>query len=178
MGNWGSENFSYGFGVDLEAIVAEFPPKLKQAMYAAANHGVLKRGTWNNCAFNAADKVLKLGEAGTSSDGDGYVSSIKKAAEVFGIKETQVKHFIRVWDTRPGSDKECTEFLKETILKVGLFSEPGKSLPKIIKKRIYTSEETRMKEEFEALMESQEIHGEMVAMELLFSTEYNDLVTI
>lgn len=160
-GNWGSENFVGSKTPELlEQLIAEFPPKLKQAMYAAANTGNINRGTWNHCALNAAGKDEMFGK---------QVSSVQAASRTFGITVAQANNFIKMWDMREGTDEECTTWLKNTILDIGLFSEPGKLMPRIVKKRVFTSEETRLKEEFDKLVENLEVPDTDVAFEFLFS---------
>lgn len=163
MGNWGS--------FELEDLIAEFPVRLKQAMYAAANKGTIRRGTWDHCALNAADKMMKLGvENFSRGQTPDFVHSTKMASQAFGITNAQASHFIRIWDSRGGTDEQCTEYLKECILKAGLFTEPGSKLPRIVTKRVYTSEETKVQEEFFRMMEANEVPDIDVAIDLLFTS--------
>lgn len=147
---------------ELYDLIAEFPVKLKQAMYAAASSGQINNGTWNNCALNAASKVQEAKFSNT-------VSSTIEATRVFGITVAQANNFIHCWDTIRGD----SELLKETILQVGLFKEPGKDIkPRIVKKRVFTSEETAMKEEFDRMVEASQIPDTDIAA--FFFNEFSE----
>lgn len=99
----------------LAGVIAPLPPAVKQAFYAAANKGPIARGTWDGCAFNAGGKEV----------GNNGISSFQAAAQAFGISEYKVSAFISVWDRDiPGSDNEATQILRDTIEKVGLFTNP------------------------------------------------------
>lgn len=149
MGSWQSRKWGAGeFGApvvtSLDSAVAQLNPKTKQAMYAAANKGLIKRGTWDNCAFNA----------GGIEVGNTDVRSYQSAAATFGVSPTVVINFIKVWDGLGGSDQQATEKLKEAILKAGLYTEPNESAGRrILRETVYKSYETRMKEQFDALVE-------------------------
>jgi hypothetical protein len=162
MGNWGSENFTVlGNSVKpgkLEEIIEEFPSGLKQAMFAAASHGIIKRHTWNGCALNAAGI-----EVGSPKE----VRSFLTAAKAFNITASQAKLFVAFWDAMPGSDEHCTNFLRETIEKVGLFSEPGQKPPRILKKKVYESQQTQLRNQFETLMAANQVPDVEFALELL-----------
>jgi len=100
----------------LVPVVRPLTYRSRQAMYAAANAGRLKRRTWNGCAFNGAG--TQVGEL-VRSPGD--------AAFVFGTTPPVVRRFIRVWDGLRGSDQHCTQLLREALEEVGLV--PGASEP-------------------------------------------------
>ena len=93
----------------LRSVVAPFPPQLKQAMYAAADRGLIKRGTWDGCAFNAAGEQINK-----------HVTASTHAARAFGVSTSVVDRFIRTWDSMKGSDVRCTGLLKSALLDVGL----------------------------------------------------------
>ena len=97
----------------LVPVVRPLSPKGKQALYAAANSGALKRRTWDGCAFNQAGNLL--GES---------VQSRRRAAQVFDTTPAVVSRFISVWDQLPGSNEGCTQLLRDAIQEVGLFTEP------------------------------------------------------
>lgn len=99
-----------GSGHTFDEIIGQFPPTLKQAMYAAANKtGGLKQGTWNGCALNEAGKVQGQ-----------VVSSTFQAADVFGISSSLATEFISRWDAMTASDTVRTQCLVEALLKAGL----------------------------------------------------------
>lgn len=117
MGNWGSENFGTTIsGGSLQAVIDQFPASLKQAMFAAASRGPIKRQTWNNCAMNAAGF-----EVGKKNE----VRSLQSASQAFGIPESLVSRFISIWDGMYGTDEDCTQTLRSRIEDSGLFTEPG-----------------------------------------------------
>ena len=97
----------------LVPVLRPLSPRGKQALYAAANSGALKRRTWDGCAFNQAGNLL--GES---------VQSRRRAAQVFDTTPAVVSHFISVWDQLPGSNEGCTQILRDAIEEVGLFTEP------------------------------------------------------
>lgn len=143
----------------LEQAVAKLNPKAKQAMFSAATHGLIKRGTWNGCAFNAGGIEI----------GNKHVSTIEAAAEAFGCSRQVVSDFICVWDQLPGTDTSATAQLRETIERVGLFSEPStaKKLVGIVRSRVYTSWETKMREEFDATNEAAPVEGAAIMGKLM-----------
>lgn len=97
----------------LTDVVRDLPPGARRAMYAAANRGLLSRGSWNGCAFNRAGR-----EVGRS------VWSVAQAARVLETNEATVRHFIRKWDRLRGSDASCTQLLREALEEAGLFESP------------------------------------------------------
>jgi hypothetical protein len=98
----------------LVPVVRPLTYRGRQAMYAAANAGRLKRRSWNGCAFNAAG--TQVGEL-VRSPGD--------AAFVFGTTPPVARRFIRVWDGLRGSDQHCTQLLREALEEVGLVPAPS-----------------------------------------------------
>lgn len=163
MGEWGDPQFiaqASGARKTLEAAVQALNSKTKQAFYAAAKSQVIHQGTWNGCAFNAAGKVV----------GDENVSSYSKAAEVFELPVQKVQDFITAWDSFQASGEyEATNKLLEILDKVGLFTEPNTGKPKRYGFRVYTSWETRMKEELDGIIAENPdlVDGSCEARELL-----------
>jgi len=146
---WGAGEFGAPVVTSLDAAVAKLNPKTKQAMYAAANKGIIKRGTWDNCAFNAGG--IEVGTDG--------VRSYQAAAQTFGVSQETVAQFISVWDKLRGTDVEATEKLKEAILKAGLYAEANESSGRrILRETVYRSYEARMKEQFDALVEGLDLN--------------------
>jgi hypothetical protein len=137
---WGAEHFhATPISSSLEGVVNQLPPNVKQAMYAAANRGLIKRGTWAGCAFNAA--------------ADGAVQGFEAAASFFDCPVNLVYDFVRVWDRVYGTDEEATIKLKDALLKAGLFAVPGESRGRrVMRETVWKSQETRMREEFEAIV--------------------------
>lgn len=164
--NWGEGNFRQGNN-SLDNIVGELPPNVKQAMYAAANRNLIKRGTWDGCAFNAGSL-----EVVTSNDQEVCVAqSVDSAAKFFGIDRELVSRFIQKWDSLQGTDEECTARLKKSILAAGLFSEPGESKGKrILRTTVWKSQETIMREKFEALVEGLDLDASAEESPLAFAT--------
>jgi hypothetical protein len=129
----------------LEAIVSEFPIKLKRAMYAAAERGNLKTGTWVNCGFNAAGKVI----------GVSNINSNSKAAAVFNISDTLVSRFITKWDGFRMDSSHLSDLLKSALLTVGIETPPDalkeqrKTGVIIYTDTVYKSAQTKFLEELE-----------------------------
>jgi hypothetical protein len=122
---------------DLYNVIRPLNPETKKAMFAAATHNMIKRGTWNGCAFNAGGLEV----------GDASISSYAKAAEVFNLPEVAVANFIRVWDQLKGTDEECTQLLREAIEKVGIYTEPNaKRATRIERKIVFKSLATQLEE--------------------------------
>lgn len=146
--------------------VANLSPKAKQAMYSAGTHGLIKRSTWNGCAFNKAAEVV----------GVSGVSDARIAAQVLDMPAFRVSDFISKWDSLPGSDEECTKLLLRTLDEVGLFTEPAwkiaaekphEKIARTVRTRVYTSYETKMREAFEASNATAPIEGAAEAALLL-----------
>src|SRR5689334_14400274 len=85
ISNWGSGNFrvfrDHTKGVSLCDTIENFPSGLKQAMFAAASTRLIKRKTWNGCAFNAAGVEVGKNDS---------VQSIDVAAKTFGVTQAAV----------------------------------------------------------------------------------------
>lgn len=125
----------------LYSVVKPFPSRLKKAMFAAASHGMIRRGTWDGCAFNAA---------GVQVGNDG-INSYKKSFREFNLSEREVQVFISRWDGLQGTDEECTFALREALQKADLFIDPSR-VKRVVRKRVFTSQSTKEQEEFEALV--------------------------
>jgi hypothetical protein len=93
----------------LVPVVRPLSPSARQALLQAANHGVLRRGSWQGCAFNIAGA-----EVGTP------VRSRGEAACVFSTSPDDVRRFIEVWDKIWGSNRYCTDLLRSALVHVGL----------------------------------------------------------
>lgn len=164
ISNWGDKKHYYRKsynptrGVSLCDTIENFPSKLKQAMFAAASRGVIKRGTWNGCAFNAAGMEVGHGKA---------VNSFEKAARTFGVTTASVEQFIGIWDSMKGTDEDCTQTLRTCIEKAGLFIEPGQKAPRIIRVKVYEDQQKKMREQFDTLMEANMIEGADLMEDLL-----------
>lgn len=154
VSSWGRSEFKAPtFGVTLLDVTKDLSPSAKQAMYTAAQKGLIARGTWDGCAFNAGGEVV----------GRTDVASFAKAAEVFDMEPKKVSRFIGIWDRYQGTDKEATNALIFALEKVGLHSTPedfkenGKPKMRVVMKRVFTSEETKLKEEFDAMVSELDI---------------------
>lgn len=148
MGIWAPDGFSKKGSepASLRQSIETLTPKAKQAFFAAASHKVIRRGTWDGCAFNA----------GGIEVGDGTVSSIKTAAITFEMEPQEVRSFIQYWDrSNYSSDEEATQALRTMIEEVGLFSEPvgkKKFAGGTFVKTIHESDETKMRKEFDRMV--------------------------
>lgn len=148
MGEWAPDGFgNKGNGpASLRQSIERLTPKAKQAFFAAASHTVIRRGTWNGCAFNA----------GGIEVGDQTISSSKRAAELFEMETKDVNSFIRYWDSsKYGTDEKATQALRTMIEEVGLFSEPvgnKKFAGGTFVKVVHESDETKMRQEFDKMV--------------------------
>lgn len=127
--DWGAQlhnlNFRSVTGFDLESAVRCLSPGAKQAFYSAAmRKGILRKRTWNGCAYNAGGKEILSGS---------NIQSVQEAAKIFQCSPYTVSKFIRAWDSHPGSDEHSTKILLELLEKVGIFSDPDK--PRVV--RVY-----------------------------------------
>lgn len=96
----------------LVPVVRAFPAPGRRALYAAANTGMLRRGSWNGCALNQAGTAVGL-----------PVRSRGEAAYALGASPDAVRRFVEVWDRLWGSNRRCTQLLREALEHVGLFAE-------------------------------------------------------
>lgn len=111
----------------------------KQAMFAAAQAGSIKRRTWAGCAWNAAGEVVNQS-----------ISSASMAERAFGVDAIHVDRFISVWDSIPESvsDARCTKALRQALEHVGVFTEPNMSRTvRIVKGYAYKSLATKFAEQ-------------------------------
>lgn len=117
-----------------------FPLRLKKAMFAAASHQMIRRGTWDGCAYNAAGMII-----------DQHVKSLGSAAKAFKIPESMVSRFIEEWDLLPGTTEEANLALREALEKADLFNEPSR-VKRVVRRRVFTSQATKDKEAFEEMV--------------------------
>lgn len=120
--------------------------RARTAFVVAGRKSVIKRGTWDGCAFNAGSKIYKdrllpLG-----------VTSFREAAQHFGLDQHIVANFIAAWDASRyymSSDEEATKFLVQTCLEYGVnedllpeYPKPKKfSELKIRQEKVYENKE-------------------------------------
>lgn len=134
------------------------PARVKQAFYGAAiRKGVIKRSSWNGCAFNEGGIEI----------GNETVKSIPAAARAFGVSEFLVKNFIQKWDSSPyPSDSEATQALIGILEKVGIFSEPDKPTVRIINETVYTGNLTdqELTQEFVDAIKLDNLDAELAAL--------------
>ena len=102
----------------LVPVVRPFPASGRRALYAAANSGLLRRGSWNGCALNRAGVEVGL-----------PVRSRGEAAYALGASPDAVRGFLEVWDRLWGSNRRCTQLLRDALEHVGLFAEDELSRP-------------------------------------------------
>ncbi len=105
----------------LVPVVQALPARGRRALYAAANGGQLRRGTWNGCAFNRAGDVL-----GTP------VRSRGEAALALGTTPDAIRRFLEVWDRLWGSNRYCTALLRDALEHAGLFDEDDVDIPELL----------------------------------------------
>jgi hypothetical protein len=93
----------------LVSVVRALPVQGRRALYAAANRGHLRRGTWNGCAFNRAGEMLGV-----------PVRSRAEAAVALGTTDEVIDRFLEVWDGLSGSNRNCTAILRDALEHTGL----------------------------------------------------------
>jgi hypothetical protein len=96
----------------LVSVVRALPARGRRALYAAANSGQLRRGTWNGCAVNRAGEVLGM-----------PVRSRAEAAVALATTGDVIGRFLQVWDGLPGSNRNCTAILRDALEQAGLFDD-------------------------------------------------------
>ena len=96
----------------LVEVVRPLPAHGRRALYAAANTGQLRRGSWDGCAFNRAGDAIGLA-----------VRSRGEAAHAFGTTTEVIRQFVDVWDRLWGSNRRCTQLLRDALEHVGLFDD-------------------------------------------------------
>lgn len=127
----------------LADAIKAMPPSAKMAMYAAGSEKLIKRGTWNGCAWNAAGQ--HVGKT---------VQSYASAAKAFKCSQDVVSNFIRIWDNMKGDDVKCNEILMSALDEVGLNTVPEDFVTddegnkvRIISGYAYKSLDTKFQEE-------------------------------
>jgi hypothetical protein len=101
----------------LVSVVRALPAQSRRALYAAANSGHLRRGTWNGCALNRAGEMLGM-----------PVRSRGQAAVALGTTGEVIGRFLHVWDGLSGSNRNCTAMLRDALQQAGLLDEDGVDL--------------------------------------------------
>lgn len=96
----------------LVPVVRQFPAQGRRALYAAANSGLLRRGSWEGCALNRAGAAVGR-----------PVRSRGEAAYAFDTTPEIARQFVEVWDRLWGSNRRCTQMLRDAIEQAGLFDE-------------------------------------------------------
>lgn len=96
----------------LVPVVRRFPAHGRRALYAAANAGLLRRGSWEGCALNRAGAEVGLN-----------VRSRGEAAYAFDTTPEVARQFVEVWDRLWGSNRRCTQMLRDAIEDAGLFDD-------------------------------------------------------
>lgn len=104
----------------LVPVVRQFPPRGRRALYAAANAGLLRRGSWEGCALNRAGVALGM-----------PVRSRGEAAYAFDVTPEIARQFVEAWDRLWGSNRRCTQMLREAIEEAGLFEERSGFTPAV-----------------------------------------------
>lgn len=102
----------------LVPVVRELPGPGRRALYAAANSGLLRKGTWNGCALNRAGAAIGL-----------PVRSRGEAAYALGTTPQVARRFVEEWDRLWGSTARCTGLLRDAIEEAGLFDADEAAAP-------------------------------------------------
>ena len=144
MGNWSKDGFVVQTKTKsaLMQAVENLKLETRQKIYALASRGtVFQRGTWNGCVFNAIT---------------GGSQGVWAVANLLDENPNAVTNFITKWDALTlESGWMATRYLMKLIENVGVVKEsPPKDPSKIVRKRIYTSEETLAVEAFRKEIDS------------------------
>lgn len=132
----------------LQRVVDPLPTRARSAMYAAAQKGLIKRGTWDDCAWNAASII------------EGQpASSTQAASQVFDCPPRLVDNFIQVWDGLSGSDHRCTQLLIDAIESVGVTENRPVGMARVIRGTVYKSADTKFKEQLDAVENIADLPG-------------------
>lgn len=98
--------------------VRAFPAPARQALYAAATSGRLRRGTWHGCPLNRAGVELGV-----------PVRSRGEAAYVLGVSPETARSFIQAWDRLWGSNRRRARLLRDALARVEQSVEPTSYRP-------------------------------------------------
>ncbi len=96
----------------LVPVVTPIPAAGRRALYAAANAGALRRGTWKGCALNRAGADLGLS-----------LSSYQEAASALKTTPDTIRRFVSVWDNLSGTNRYCTQLLRNALEHAGFFDD-------------------------------------------------------
>ena len=109
---WNTEEMTNNTLVD---VVRVFPEPAREALYAAATSGRLRRGTWHGCPLNRAG--LELGVP---------VRSRGEAAYALGVSPETARSFVQAWDRLWGSNRRRARLLRDALARV---EQSGKATP-------------------------------------------------
>jgi len=102
----------------LAGVVGDFPETTRAAFAAATDGTTLSRHHWDNCPFRRAGE--RVGER---------VVSVADAVRVFGLPPGLVYRFLTTWDELCGSNRYCTEVLRQALRAVAEPSPAGPAEP-------------------------------------------------
>ncbi|HYH49624.1 MAG TPA: hypothetical protein VEG38_08755 [Acidimicrobiia bacterium] len=88
-------------------VIRAFPAPARQALYAAATSGTLRRGTWDGCPLNRAGEHLGV-----------PVRSRGEAAYVLGVSPETARRFVEAWDRLWGSNRRRSKMLRDALVRV------------------------------------------------------------
>lgn len=94
-------------------VIRGFPRPARQAMYAAATSGHLRRGTWHGCPLNRAGFELGV-----------PVRSRGEAAYALGVSPESARRFVEVWDRLWGSNRRRARLLRDALAQVAEPCQP------------------------------------------------------
>ena len=87
--------------------VRAFPEPAREALYAAATSGRLRRGTWHGCPLNRAGVELGV-----------PVRSRGEAAYALGVSPETARTFVQAWDRLWGSNRRRARLLRDALARV------------------------------------------------------------
>jgi hypothetical protein len=93
-------------------VVRAFPEPAREALYAAATSGRLRRGTWHGCPLNRAGVELGV-----------PVRSRGEAAYALGVSPETARRFVQAWDRLWGSNGRRARLLRDALARVERLEE-------------------------------------------------------
>jgi hypothetical protein len=88
-------------------VVRAFPEPAREALYAAATSGRLRRGTWHGCPLSRAGVELGV-----------PVRSRGEAAYALGVSPETARSFVQAWDRLWGSNRRRARILRDALVRV------------------------------------------------------------
>jgi hypothetical protein len=153
MGRWGSPEARNN---PLVAVIEPMPQRAKEAMYGATRRRMIRRGTWNGCAWNQAG--AQVGKS---------VSSTTAAAQVFGCDASIVSRFISVWDRlQYTTNTDANRLLVEALERCLSGQEPHSRVGQTFASTVFKGTQHTVDEQFDKIVQALDM-GEVIDNEFV-----------